>query len=546
MENIKEMFLSDDGNTKDREKFLGYLEELNRIIDSRKDENKASLNGDSSRDYSKAIKEAVIPQEGMEVERLLEEMDSLVAGHPYYTKNFMLNALAPASIPSLLGFMTAGLLSCNAIWDVASPTSAEAEIKSVAMMARIFGYNPKKAGGYFTYGGQGGIFNALRIGMEKAAPKTNTSGVSDNIYAICSDRAHFSLKKAVETGIGKNKVILVKTNRDTSINIEDFEKKLDQLLAKGAKIAVIIATTGTTDTFAIDDVGSMKDIIDEKRYEYGLDYIPHLHADGAMGGLYSLFNQYDLEENPLEFNLETVEALRKIKNNMVNIYKADSISLDFHKLGHAPYNNSLFIVKDNKDFNLVNLDRKDCPYVGEQGYGEYFTGYTLECSRMAAGIATYCNLLCFGVEGYQKLLAHYLNLSIEFRKKLEARSDSIRVINKEVPGPITLFRVYNNQAEYQNEIESRVTEEKILEINKLNEHFYKILRDNRENIMFGDTKQSIDIRSFDTKKRFNLNATKAFMTSPHTKVEDLDYIIDYLMNSYKFLFNDQGLLRSSI
>ncbi|WP_281172318.1 hypothetical protein [Halonatronum saccharophilum] len=34
-------------------------------------------------------------------------------------------------------------------------------------MARIFGYNPKKAGGYFTYGGQGGIFNALRIGVEK-------------------------------------------------------------------------------------------------------------------------------------------------------------------------------------------------------------------------------------------------------------------------------------------------------------------------------------------------------------------------------------------
>ncbi|WP_027338805.1 hypothetical protein [Halonatronum saccharophilum] len=94
---------------------------MNCIIDNRKEENKASLKGDSSRDYSQAIKEAVIPQKGMGIESLLEEMDFLVAGHLYYNENFMLNALAPASIPSLLGFMTAGLLSCNAIWDVASP-----------------------------------------------------------------------------------------------------------------------------------------------------------------------------------------------------------------------------------------------------------------------------------------------------------------------------------------------------------------------------------------------------------------------------------------
>ncbi|GAB6099908.1 pyridoxal-dependent decarboxylase [Halanaerocella petrolearia] len=538
MDDLRSLFPSIDGNDKARNDILALFEKLFTKIDDRKNEKVAKLAGNSERNYKDIITEAIIPKEGIELEGIVDELDQLAAGHPFQTKNYMLNAIPQASIASLLGVMTASLLNGNAIWDVISPAAAEAEVKSVAMLARIIGYDPEKAGGFFTYGGQGGVFNALRIGIEKAAPDSNEQGVPDNLYAFCSDRAHFSLKKAVETGIGSENIIQVKTNNDTTMDIDDLRIKMNQVLEQDGKISLVLATTGTTDTFAIDNVGAIKEMISDMVEKYDLDYIPHLHADGAMGGLYTIFNNYNFDENKLNFDFGVLQALNRIQKIMQTIEQADSVSIDFHKLGQAPYNNSVLVVKDNQDLNLVDLDKEDNPYLGEQGYGDYFTHYTAECSRMASGIAAYANLMSFGVEGYQKLLGHYVKLSIEFRKKLSQTTDYIKVMNKNNLGPITLFRVYNNEAEYQNEIKERAKVDEIKRINQLNEDFYNLLRDKRENILFGDTKQSISIRAVDTEVDYNLNATKAFMISPHTKIEDLDSIVEHLKESYYELINN--------
>jgi glutamate/tyrosine decarboxylase-like PLP-dependent enzyme len=532
MDRIRDLFPSINGDNNKTEEFLNYLGELLFRVDKRKDGISPTLTGKMDRDYKEIIAEGIIPKKGISMDKVIDNLDQLTEGHPYCSKFYMLNAVPHPSMAGLLGYMLAGFLNANNIWDVFTPAGAEAEVKVTAMMARVLGYNPKEAGGFFSYGGQGGIFNALRIGIEKAAPNSRIKGIPDNIYAICSDRAHFSLKKAVETGMGINRIIKVKTNQDTTINLDDFAIKLDEIISQGGRIALVLATTGTTDTFAIDNIGGMKEIIDQMVSKHKLDYTPHFHADGAMGGLYAFFNLYDFDQNELGFDPQTLAGLKKIHNIFKESYKLDSISIDFHKLGQAPYNNSIFLVKNNTDFTLVNLDEEHCPYIGEQGYGEHFTHYTAESSRMAAGIAAYASLLSFGIEGYQKLLGHYIQLSLKLKEKLEKKADYIKVMNRDNVGPIVLFRVYNNVRDYNKEINGKANLEEIKRVNDLNEDFYRLLRKNKDRMFFGDTKQSLSIRAIDTKEEINLNATKAFMISPYTQLKDLDNIVDYLDEIY--------------
>ena len=72
---------------------------------------------------------------------------------------------------------------------------------------------------------------------------------------------------------------------------------------------------------------------------------------------------------------------------MQHLAIADSLCFDFQKLGQTPYLTSLFLIKEGKSLQLLDIEDFDTPYVGNRGYGSYHTGYTLECSRMGSSIA---------------------------------------------------------------------------------------------------------------------------------------------------------------
>ncbi len=124
------------------------------------------------------------------------------------------------------------------------------------------------------------------------------------------------------------------------------------------------------------------------------------------------------------------------------MYLADTVCFDFHKLGSTPYISSVFIAKKGEDFRLLDLSESDTPYVGNRGYGSYHTSYTLECSRMGSSITIYAALLGMGIEGYQVLLGHYINVTIAFRKKLKERFINMAIINEGPIGMTTAFRFY--------------------------------------------------------------------------------------------------------
>jgi L-2,4-diaminobutyrate decarboxylase len=532
MKNLQKLFPSEDGNKADREQLLLLMQKLLEGIDQYKDPNRAVLGQMQERTgdfYKQFIEKCKAPRQGMGLDQVLQKLLQLVPGHPYHTKNFLTNVLPMASIPGILGSLLAVLLNGNNLWDVYGPAGAEAEVKVIAMMSKLAGYDETQSWGYTTWGGQGAVFTGLRIAIAKQFPRAKEEGVPGNLYCFASENAHYSLLKSIEaTGIGSHHLITIQCKSDHSMDERDLAVKMEQVVSRGGIPIYVVATTGATDSFGIDNVKEIKRVTDEITQKHGLHPV-HIHADSALGGFYCLFNNYDFVKNPLGLEEFVLNGLMKIREKMQYIALADSLCFDFQKLGQTPYLTSLFLVKKGSDLGLLDLQEFETPYVGNRGYGSYHTSYTLECSRMASSIAIYAALLAFGVEGYQQILANYVRVNLAFREKLTQRFPNVSITNDENPGPVTAFRFYpNGQPEWSKEQKGLVSRAQIEATNEWNKTLFEKLGERRDEMFFGDTTRQCLVHTSDSMERCPIAAIKLFSISPYTTVEQLDDVVEFL------------------
>ncbi|WOD65028.1 pyridoxal-dependent decarboxylase (plasmid) [Niallia taxi] len=531
---VQQLFPSEDGNKQQQLELLGYIEQLLSGIDSKKDPNKSTLGPIQEKSdnlYKEIVENAATPNSGINMEEIVNKLIALSDGHPYHTRNFVTNVLPMASIPGIIGLLTTSILNGNNLWDVYGPAAAEAEVKVISMMSKLVGYDYTKSWGYTTWGGQGAVFSGLRLAIAKQFPNAKEEGVPNNLYCFASENAHYSLLKSVEaTGIGSNHLIRVKAGSDFAMDITDLQEKMEAVIQKGGIPIYVVATTGTTDSFGIDDVKSIKEITTELEKKHQLKPI-HIHADSALGGFYSLFANYNFTNNPLNFEKDVLEGLMQINERMQYISIADSLCFDFQKLGQTPYLTSLFLVKNGESLGLLDLEEFETPYVGNRGYGSYHTGYTLECSRMGSSIAIYAALLAFGVEGYQQILANYVRVNIAFRKMLKERIPNMGITNEKNIGPITTFRIYQDTVQWDLEQSGQATAEQINLTNELNYELFEILGQQREDVFFGDTKKQCLVDVSDSIERLPIYVSKLFSISPYTEVEHLDHMITAIEKS---------------
>lgn len=528
---VRDWFPSEDGNTQKREEMMKLIEQLITGVDELKNPDGVNLKGNKKRDgnfYGELTKESYIPQVGAAMEEVNTQLLKLLHGHPYHTKYFFTNILPMASMPGMMGMLTAMLVNGNNLWDVYGPAGAEAEVRVTAMMSKLVGYDAEQSGGYTTWGGQGAVFSGLRIAIAKHDPQAPQHGVPGNLYVFCSEAAHYSLFKSVEaTGIGSNHLVKVKTLSDSSMDTEDLERKMNQVIASGGIPVYIVATTGTTDAIGIDDVSLIRQVAQKVTEQAGLA-CPHIHADSALGGFFAVFNDYNLSENQLGFSAGVLEMVAKLQVKMRHLHLADSMCFDFQKLGQTPYVSSLFLVKNANDFGLLELGEDETPYVGHRGYGDYHTGYTLECTRMASSISMYSALLAFGIEGYQRLFGQFLEVSYEFRKQLVAKIPEVDIVNPENYAISTVFRIYPPQApRFQDEVKGTCSIDDIEQTNLLNERLFEKLGQQRDQMFFGDTKKHLIVNTLEDQS-IPLYVSKFFVISPHTKPELVTEVVDYL------------------
>ncbi|MFT2139462.1 pyridoxal phosphate-dependent decarboxylase family protein [Bacillus cereus] len=535
MQDILKLFPSVDGNEEKQQLLLESMQKIIKNLDRLKNEERATLGKCEEKSegyYNGLIHQSHIPLAGITMSEVIDELNQFMNGHPYPNKYYLSNAVPLPSIPSLLGVITMALLNGNGVWDVYGPGAAEAEVKVVSMLSKLIGYNPHNSGGYTTWGGQGCVFSSLRLAISKQFPSAKEHGAPQNVYCFASKNAHYSLLKSAEaTGIGSNHLIKVKTDPYTnSMDIEDLENKMIQVIKNGGIPLYILATMGSTDTFTIDDIKKIKESAETIQKKYKLKPI-YIHADSAMGGFYSFFNNYNFEENPLSFEPNVKNALQYVQDKMQYMSLADSVCFDFHKLGQTPYASSILIVKNHTDLQLMDIEQDDTPYLGNRSYGSYHTGYTLECSRAGSAIPMYINLLAFGIDGYQKLLANYIRVNLLFREKLREALPQVAITNDFTYGPITTFRFYMNGDGQENWKKERIglaTKEEIEDTNRLNIELFNYLGKNRDQVFFGDTTRSCVVDAINSCGRNSISTLKFFSISPYTTVECIDEIVAFL------------------
>jgi glutamate/tyrosine decarboxylase-like PLP-dependent enzyme len=393
-------------------------------------------------DYAAARRAELRPQP-CNVEQVTSELVSYlegmtIFGHPRTQQN----VCPPTAIPSLIGVLLASLYNPNMGWDEYSRRVALAEVEASAVTARLVGYDPEESAGVFTFGGTGTTLYGVKIGLEKACPNSMRDGLRDGAVCFASDTSHYCrYNVAGWLGIGARNLITISTDAQNAMDLDELELKAREVLAAGNKIAAFIATLGTTDAFGLDDLEATVALRDRLVEEFRLSYRPHVHADAVIGWAWSVFNDYDWEQNRLGFRPRTVRALAGAVRRIRHLHLADSIGVDFHKTGFAPYISSLFLVKHRDDFDLLSRSAEQMPYLFQ--HGEHRPGmFTLESSRSGAGVlAALGNLRLFGKEGLQATLGHLVEMAQLLREHLDGH-EATTVVNRDNFGTVTLFRVY--------------------------------------------------------------------------------------------------------
>ena len=432
-------------------------------------------------DYASA-EQAEMAEEGCSVEEvaslLVGKLEGLpIWGHP----RTQINVVPPPSIPSIIGSLLPAIYNPNLISDDTSYGLALTEASVAAMMARLVGYDPEQSAGVFTFGGTGTTLYGVKLGIEKAFPDAMENGVRGDGVILASAQSHYCrLNVAGWLGLGEKNVVEVPTHLQNDIRIDRLDAAARAAIGQGRNIVALVATLGTTDAFGVDDLDAVVDLRDRLVDDYALDYTPHVHADAVIGWAWSVFNDYDFERNPLGFRPRTVRALAAACRRISKLHRADSIGIDFHKTGFAPYISSLFLVRDRADLQRLVRGRDEMPYLFQSG--ERHPGvYTLETSRSGSGVlAAYANLQLFGRVGLRVLIGHLVEMAETLREHLEGH-DSMTVLNDEGVGMVTVFRVYPDGVDTWTIKERERTDpgarEELLRHNDYNRRLYRYLYD---------------------------------------------------------------------
>ncbi|MCD6569131.1 MAG: glutamate decarboxylase [Deltaproteobacteria bacterium] len=255
---------------------------------------------------------------------------------------------------------------CIALGDITSDGSI-ANLTALSLaMAKAFPPDGKRFKGIR----EEGIINALKY-----------YGYRQGIFLV-SRRGHYSIcKSGAILGIGKQNVIYVpvdpytnKMNTDKLWGTIDKIKKEDKKEGLPTKIIALIGIAGTTETGNIDPLDKLADIAGE------LD--THYHVDAAWGGGALL--------------------KKRGKDFLRGIEKADTVSLDAHKLLYSPSSMGICLFKNVRD-SLYLYHTSD--YIIRKGSVDQGR-FTIEGSRPFSCLKPWAAFKIIGRDGYNIIFEH--------------------------------------------------------------------------------------------------------------------------------------------
>jgi aromatic-L-amino-acid decarboxylase len=341
-----------------------------------------------------------LPEKGTPLEPLLELFFGRVLPKGYNTAGpGMLSYVNGGGIfPSALADYIASAVNPFVGYWHASPGCTEVENTVVRWFADLLGL-PATAGGALTSGGSLANFTGLVTARILRLGEDFGDGM---IYA--SDQVHHSVEKAIVlAGFPARNLRVVPTDDDCRMRPDALERAISQDRASGRRPFFIVATAGTTNTGAVDDLTRIGEIAERERL--------WLHVDAAYGGFFAM--------------TERGRAL------LAGIERADSITLDPHKSLFLPYGTGCILarrVDDLKKAHTIHSDYLDD--VVEGGDDEGATNpadLSLELTREFRGLRVWLPMKLLGASAFRRCLDEKLDLARWAADELR-RIDGVEVL----------------------------------------------------------------------------------------------------------------------
>lgn len=353
------------------------------------------------------------------------------------------NVKGPANYASLVGALACLLKNPNLCTDTYSQRSNELEIKAVTTLANLLFYHTEDPWGVFTMGGTISNLYGARIGIEKVLPGAMQRGLQGaKLAGIVSEAGHYSNQTlAGWLGLGTENLHAIPTDGSLAMRLDLLESRLEDLHRGGVRVAFVVATFGTTDAFGVDDVAGIRKIIDAFAARHGVP-VPQLHVDAAVGWVLSFLAEYNIPQNPLDFSDELLPIVARAQRHTEGLRVADSVTIDFHKMGWGHYPGSAFLVNRRSDLRHLARSVEAMPYFSEADSRRDPALFTLECSRPALGPYTVmASLNAIGLTGWQMMIGRSLEMAARLKQRLE-KLEYCKVLNLDTIGPSVVWWVF--------------------------------------------------------------------------------------------------------
>jgi len=387
-------------------------------------------------------------------------------GHPLTMCNVSPQGNTAAIVAAILTEIFApNILEGEYAWNI-----HQAELESGGILANLAGWEAKKSGCVYTYGGSGCWTYHLKYALTRVLPDSRNKGVRTDAKVICSQQAHYTMLNSTDwTGLGMDNIIRIKTDIESNaMDMNHLEEVLKDCQAKKIPVASIVCTMATTDANAFDPVEDVRHLLDKYPNPEGYGKAL-LYCDSVIGWAWIAFKNYDFITNPLGFSEAVLPYLEKNYNAIKGIFYADAFGVDFHKTGFSPYISSTFVYKNAEEFESL-LSRGASAYLQPRSpYNPL--NYTLEVSRAATGsIAGWATLKFFGHEGFQSVLGGILENKVYLQNQI-TKNHEIVCVNPSDFGLVTLLRIYpkdyNARVQFNCELQDHEFREDLIKHNKL-------------------------------------------------------------------------------
>ncbi len=228
-----------------------------------------------------------------------------------------------------------------------APIATIVEQKLIQWLCKEAGL-PSTADGTFTTGGSQSNYIGLLLARDAflqkqwnwPAQKRGLHPEFARLRILCSDVSHFTVEKsASQLGLGSDAVVRIGVDDEFRMNPASLRNALEKLRADNLLSMAVVATAGTTDFGSIDPLPEI----------YGITRQAGcwLHVDAAYGGALLFSDQH--------------------RGRLAAIEKADSLSIDFHKLFWQPIPCAVFLLADARNFDYIKMH---ADYLNPEGHEE--------------------------------------------------------------------------------------------------------------------------------------------------------------------------------